>query len=292
MVRERQERLMFDGDAISPPVVIPGDCLDVLPTLPDASVDDLIITSPPYADARRHTYGGVKPDDYVDWFLPRAQEFQRVLAPTGSFVLNIKERCVNGERHTYVLDLIQALRSDCGFLWIEEYCWHKSTATPGRWRYRFRDAWERLLHFTVAKDFKMRQDRMRRPVRESTRKRGQSLGANDRTRQESATASGFGRNIEATNAIEEALPTNVLHGSPVTKNTGHSAAYPEWLPEFFINLFTDEDDLVLDPFVGSGTTLRVAQRLKRRSVGIEIDQSSIALVSEEFEIAKAESGGI
>ena len=98
-------------------MLIEGDCLTALAQVPDASVD-LIVTSPPYADARA---GGIVPDHYVEWFIPRAHEFRRVLAPTGSFVLNIKEKCVKSERHTYVLDPIHALRSECGFRWTEEY---------------------------------------------------------------------------------------------------------------------------------------------------------------------------
>ena len=82
--------------------ILHGDCLEVLQCVPDASVD-LILTSPPYADQRKNVYGGVHPDHYVEWFMPRAEQFHRVLKPTGSFILNIKERVVNGERHTYVL---------------------------------------------------------------------------------------------------------------------------------------------------------------------------------------------
>jgi DNA modification methylase len=70
-----------------------GDCRDVLRTLPDAYVD-LIVTSPPYADSRKDTYGGVHPNDYVDWFLPVGAELRRVLKDEGSFVLNIKEKAV------------------------------------------------------------------------------------------------------------------------------------------------------------------------------------------------------
>src|SRR6516164_3692182 len=82
-------------------VVHEGDCADVLRGFADASVD-LIVTSPPYADQRASTYGGIHPDAYVEWFLPRAAQFLRVLKPSGSFVLNIKEKAVDGERHTYV----------------------------------------------------------------------------------------------------------------------------------------------------------------------------------------------
>lgn len=100
-----------------------GDCKARLAEIPSDSVD-LIFTSPPYADQRKHTYGGVHPDEYVDWFLPISAELLRVLRPTGTFVLNIKERVVDGERHTYVIDLIKAMRGQ-GWLWTEEFVWHK-----------------------------------------------------------------------------------------------------------------------------------------------------------------------
>ena len=120
-----------------------GDCLDVLAPLSNNSID-LIVTSPPYADQRKQTYGGIHPDKYVDWFMPRAKEFLRVLKPDGTFVLNIKERVVDGERHTYVLDLILAMRAQ-GWLWTEEFIWHKKNSYPGKWPNRFRDSWERLI---------------------------------------------------------------------------------------------------------------------------------------------------
>ena len=107
--------------------LILGDCREVLKEIPDNSVD-LIFTSPPYADRRKNTYGGIHPDEYVEWFLPIGQELLRVLKPDGTFILNIKEKAENGERHTYVIELILALRKQ-GWLWTEEFIWHKKTAT-------------------------------------------------------------------------------------------------------------------------------------------------------------------
>ena len=72
-----------------------GDCLEVLSNFDDNSFD-LIVTSPPYADRRSKTYGGINPNEYVDWFMPRAAEFLRVLKPSGTFILNIKEQAVDG----------------------------------------------------------------------------------------------------------------------------------------------------------------------------------------------------
>src|SRR5437762_2749878 len=105
-----------------------GDSLDVLRLMPSETVD-LIVTSPPYADSRKATYGGVQPDDYVDWFMPIARELQRVLKPEGTFILNIKEKVVEGERHTYVIELILKMRKE-GWLWTEEYIWHKKNTAP------------------------------------------------------------------------------------------------------------------------------------------------------------------
>ena len=211
---------------------------------------------------------------YVGWFCERADEMLRILAPTGSFVLNIKEKAVDGERHPYVLDLILALKRETGFRWVEEYIWHKTTAAPGKWKYRFRDSWERILHFSKTRDVKMNQDAVKVPIGNWTEKRLANMSENDLARQESATQSKVGRRIANWQGREMVYPTNVLHRSPVAHNTGHSAAFPEWLPEFFIELFTDEGDTVLDPFLGSGTTFRVARRLGRVPVGIELDHTT------------------
>ena len=115
-----------------------GDCLEVLKDFSDEFFD-LIITSPPYADSRQKTYGGIRPDNYVEWFLPRTEQFLRVLKSTGTFILNIKERVVDGERHTYVIELILNMRKQ-GWLWTEEFIWHKKNCHPGKWPNRFRDA--------------------------------------------------------------------------------------------------------------------------------------------------------
>lgn len=244
-----------------------GDCLEVLKNFEDNTFD-LLVTSPPYADSRSKTYGGIKPDKYVEWFLPRSEQFLRVLKPTGTFVLNIKEKAVNGERHTYVIELILALKKQ-GWLWTEEFVWHKKNCYPGKWPNRFRDAWERCLQFNKQKTFKMFQDEVRVPMGEWAERRLKSLGKNDVVRFESQVGSGFGKNIANWLERDLAYPTNVLHLATETGNKNHSAAFPQALPEWFIRLFTEEGDWVLDPFVGSGTACVVAGEMNRNSVGIE-----------------------
>lgn len=247
-----------------------GDCRDELLKLEDNSID-LIITSPPYADARKNTYGGVHPDRYVGWFLPIAKELLRVLKPSGTFILNIKEKVMNGERHTYVIELILEMRKQ-GWFWTEEFIWHKKNCYPGKWPNRFRDSWERLLQFNKCKDFKMRQERVMVPVGDWSKSRLRNLSETDKIRDESKVGSGFGKNISNWLEREMVYPTNVLHMATECGNKNHSAVFPEALPEWFIKLFTDEWDWVLDPFMGSGTAIVTANQLKRNAVGIEINK--------------------
>ena len=245
-----------------------GDCLDVLKGIPDNTFD-LIMTSPPYSDQRRNTYGGHHPDDYVAWFLPRSKEFLRVLKPTGTFILNIKEKVVNGERHVYVIDLIQKMREQ-GWLWTEEYIWYKKNTYPGKWPNRFRDSWERCLQFNKQKKFSMYQDAVMVPIGNWAQTRLSNLSDTDKSRAESNVGSGFGKKISNWIGRKMVYPSNVLHIATECGNKNHSATYPKGLPEWFIKLFTKEGNLVLDPFAGSGTTAVVAKRLCRDYTMIDI----------------------
>ncbi|MEA5601663.1 site-specific DNA-methyltransferase [Nostoc sp. UHCC 0252] len=163
--------------------IILGDCLDILQSIP-SNIVDLIVTSPPYADSRKNTYGGVHPDKYVEWFLPISQELKRVLKDDGTFILNIKERVVNSERHTYVLELILEMKKQ-GWLWTEEFMWHKRNCFPGKWSNRFRDAWERCLQFNKQKKFNMYQEEVMVPMGDWAKSRLKNLSETDKKRDNS-----------------------------------------------------------------------------------------------------------
>ncbi len=255
--------------------ILLGDCEKVLKDIPDACVD-LIVTSPPYADQRQQTYGGVRPDDYVDWFMPKADQFFRVLKPSGTFILNIKERAVKGERHTYVIELILEMRKR-GWLWTEEFMWHKKNSYPGKWPNRFRDNWERLIQFNKQRKFKMYQEAVMVPVGRWAEHRLAKLSETDKIRDESRVGSGFGKNISNWVGRDMVYPNNVIHMATESSNKNHSAVFPVGLPSWFIKLFTQPGDLVLDPFIGSGSTAVAASTLGRHYVGIDINSEYVDL---------------
>lgn len=261
---------------------------------------DFIITSPPYADKRKNSYASIHPDKYVEWFMPIAKELHRILKNDGSFILNIKEHARNGEKDTYVLELILEMKKQ-GWYWIEEYCWYKKNAFPGKWPNRFRDAWERCLHFTKNKEFVMYQDAVKVPMGTWAEKRFKSMSDKDFMRHVSSTNGSLGRNVSNWINRKEAYPhnvlvfeeehyiSNVLEFATVCYNKDHSAAFPMELPTWFINLFTKQGDVVLDPFLGSGTTALVSSALDRRCIGIDIDEEYIRQVKETLNELKSPS---
>ena len=257
-----------------------GDCKEVLQEMDDNSVD-LIFTSPPYADSRKTTYGGIHPDKYVEWILPITKELFRVLKPTGTFVLNIKEKVVKGERHTYVIDLIHEMKKQ-DWIWTEEFIWHKKNSYPGYWPNRFRDSWERLLQFNKTKQFNMYQEEVMIPVGDWAKSRLKNLSKTDKSRDNARNGSGFGKNVSNWLGRDLVYPTNVLHLATECNNKLHSAAFPDELPEWFIKLFTKEYDIVLDPFMGSGTTPIVANKMGRIGLGIEIVKEYYKLADDQL----------
>jgi len=121
-----------------------------------------------------------------------------------------------------------------------------------------------------SKKFNMYQEEVMVPMGSWAKTRLNNLSEVDKKRDESKVGSGFGKNISNWLYRDKAYPTNVLHLATECNNKNHSAAFPEGLPKWFIKLFTKEYDVVLDPFMGSGTTNFAANKLKRNSIGIEI----------------------
>lgn len=278
-------RLIMTKNNLPTDILYNGDSAKLLSDLkkfPNNSVN-LVVTSPPYADKRKKSYKGINSDKYVEWFLPITEQLKRILKDDGSFILNIKEHPSNGERETYVLELILAMKKQ-GWLWIEEYCWYKKNSFPGKWPNRFRDSWERCLHFTKIKNFKMYQEAVKVPIGDWAAKRFKSMSENDFVRHVSKNNEHLGRNVSNWLKKKKVFPHNVLvfeeehrlYLSNVVETAvdnsskNHSAMFPIELPTWFIRLFTKENDIILDPFIGSGTTAVAAILNSRQYIGIEM----------------------
>jgi DNA modification methylase len=249
------ENLVFNSQIIkyngNTCTIICGDSRDVLKLYTNQV--DLIVTSPPYADARKKHYDSISPDKYPEWFLSFHDSFFEALKENGSFVLNIKDKVVNGSRHRFVWDTIQEL-SGKGWICIDDYIWNKTNPMPGHWPNRLSDGWEYCFHLSKVVKPYFNPDDVRKPIGDWVKTRLKNLNGTDKSRHNSANNSGFGRDISKWVGKDEVLPSNVLTMALVGKNKGHPAVFPVDLPLFFIKLLCPVDGTVVDPFSGSGTT--------------------------------------
>lgn len=248
-----------------------GNCFDLIKSVADESID-LVLTSPPYADMK--TYGefkGIPADDYVDWIMPLIQDIYRVLKPNGSFILNINDKVENRFRHPYVFDLISRIHKETKFKMFERLFWNKMKGLP--LSKRFGDRVEFVFWFVKTKDFVFHIDAMRTPYSEVSLKRMQK-----------PIKARFPRTLEDDENYKEwkpnengALPTTLVNISSETKRIAdtHIAVFPEKFAEYFLLGSTDADALVLDPFMGTGTTAVVCRKHNRRFLGFELNADYI-----------------
>lgn len=266
--------------------IVFGDSREVLKNYISAA--DLIVTSPPYADARKKHYDSIAPDDFPDWLLTFSEPFRNCLKDDGSLVINIKDKIVDGIRHRYVWKAIEKL-ADNGWFCIEDYIWHKPNPMPGFWPTRLRDGWEYCFHLSKTKTPFINQQNVAVPVGDWVNKRLQKLGENDLARHNSVNESGFGRDISKWVGKETVLPSNVLSIPLVGKNKGHPAVFPVELPAFFIKLLSRENQLIIDPFAGSGSTGIAALLNNRNCLLIDNNMEYCRLAQERLH---NEAGGL
>jgi site-specific DNA-methyltransferase (adenine-specific) len=250
--------------------ILHGDCREKLHSFSDQV--DLIVTSPPYADARQRHYDSATPNGYSNWFISFHEVFWQALKPNGSLVLNMKDKIVQGVRRHYVWETIEKLIA-LGWYCIDDYIWHKKTCMPGYWPTRLRDAWEYVFHLAKVKKPYVNQEAVKIPIASSTQQRVLNFDKLKRHFVSSGTGSGFQRNLAHWRDKKRVLPTNVLHLCPENRNQTHPAAFPIELPKFFIRLLSKSNDLIVDPFAGSGTTGVAALSLGRRCVLIDNQMS-------------------
>ncbi|MBI3981011.1 site-specific DNA-methyltransferase [Candidatus Microgenomates bacterium] len=246
--------------------IIFGDSRSVLPPL--GQIADLIITSPPYADARKKHYDSISPDEFVEWFSSFHNAFFHILKPNGSLVINIKDKVENGVRNRYVWKTIEKL-SELGWFAIEDYIWYKTNPMPGYWPTRLRDGWEYCFHLAKTTKPYINQNAVKISLGDWAESRLSKLNGKDLARHNSENNSGFGRDLSRWIGKKDVLPSNVIVLPLVGKNYNHPAVFPVGLPSFFIKLLSPNGGTIVDPFGGSGTTAIAAVRLGRNAILVD-----------------------
>jgi DNA modification methylase len=262
--------------------LICGDCRDaaVVEKLMAGASANVAITSPPYATQREYDpssgFKPVPPEEYVEWFRAVASRIESVLAPAGSYLLNIKAHADEGERNLYVMDLVIAHRRQWGWRFVDEFCWRKTdNGVPGGWGNRFKNAFEPIYHFCRQQQIKFRPQAVGHesencfdysPNNPKSTSGSGLLGTGAR----GAAAAQSGANDADGRFTGIARPSNVIEVKSESSQGSHSAPFPRALVEFFVKAFTDAGDIVFDPFMGSGTTMAAAHVLGRTGYGCEI----------------------
>jgi DNA modification methylase len=272
--------------------LICGDCRDpdLVQRLFDGARANLVITSPPYATQREYDpasgFRPVPPEEYSDWFRDVAANIQAILAPDGSYFLNIKAHADEGERNLYVMDLVLAHERLWGWRFVDEFCWRKTdNGVPGGWGNRFKNAFEPVFHFCRQAEIKFRPTAVGHvsedcfdysPNNPKSRSGSGLLGTGPRGSSTSLPpqgSQGWGhmrRKLMDGRHEGIARPSNVIEVRSESSQGSHSAPFPRALVEFFVKAFSDAGDVVFDCFAGSGTSIAAAHVLNRVGYGIEI----------------------
>lgn len=250
-----------------------GDCVVEMSSMEEESID-LVVTSPPYASQRQ--YDCVPEEEYPDWFFSVGKAVHRVLKPTGSFVLNIKEHARDGQRSPYVIKTIFRLLQI--FRWTDTFIWHKTNPFPTGSKRRLKDGFEYCFWFTKSEAYKFFPDNV---LKKSTSK---YIEGNRRRKNKGIhnTKNGSGMDMSIRTTSDMVRPSNVITLPTDTTNHEHPATFPVALPEFFIRLMTENGDSVLDPFCGSSSTGVACVRNNRNFIGIDISQKYVNLSKERL----------
>ncbi len=281
-----------------------GDCLEVMREMPDGSID-MIITSPPYADQIKD-YGAqakkIPPEQYISWFLPRAKEMYRILKETGSFVLNISDKLDGKFQSLYVFKLIISLCEDVGFHLVRDYIWYNPATPPNVFSRgkmgRTKKSHEYCFWFSKSDTWIFNMDPIRKPYSKDMERFLAGKGKGDRSENTRPSRHNFKLDTQWVNH-GGADPGSVITLGNTSSNDryhklckeagiSHPARFPQKLVEFFVLSGTNEGDIILDPFAGSGTTAVVANKNHRDWICIEINQRFCDLATKLLEITSEE----
>jgi site-specific DNA-methyltransferase (adenine-specific) len=236
-----------------------GDALEWLKSLPDGSVD-LCVADPPYGGNAVHWDKFKSLDDYAAWCEAWLQECERVLTAQGSAFI-----CGWSENLAYLKVLGDKFFPRCR--WLVWFYRNKQAA----WRTDWGRAHESILHFRKGKNFKFHQDAARVPYNQHTMRYPEHS---------QATTSVFGEKKGGKSGHiwqphplgakpKDVFEISILNNG-MKESTPHPTQKPEELIRRLVMACSDKGDLVIDPFMGSGTTSVVCEKLERRWAGVDL----------------------
>jgi DNA modification methylase len=257
-----------------------GDCRDAddVKTLLAGATVNLAFTSPPYAEQRAYDessgFRPIPPDEYVEWFAAVAANVEAHLAADGSWFVNIRAHCDGGQRHLYTFDLVTAHVRQWRWMFVDDLCWRDTkNGVPGGWPNRFKDAWEPVYHFARQAQIAFN------PLANGTA----TTQTFDYSPTHGRTATGSGLLGEhPDDKVGVARPSNVIEVAS-SSASGHAAAFPVGLPQWFAKAYSDPGDNVYDPFLGSGSTLIAAHLEDRIGFGMELSAGYCDVACRRFQ---------
>lgn len=267
----------------------------------DNSVD-LIITSPPFGLVRKKQYGNVNAEEYTEWFKPFGAEFKRILKPNGSLVIDIGGAWVPRQptRSLYHFKLLIMLCEELGFHLAQEFYWWSPSKlpTPAEWvtvrRIRVKDAVNCIWWLSPTPWPRADNRRVLQPYSESMK----SLLRNGYRAKLRPSGHDISTKFQKDNRA--AIPPNVI-AFPNTESNSyylrycrehkikpHPARFPAEIPEYFVRMLTDPQDLVVDPFAGSCVTGEVCESLKRKWICVDLVEEYVLGAEARFKDIKKE----
>lgn len=243
------------------------------------------MTSPPFALKRKKEYGNVHATDYIEWFLPFAEQMKRIIRDDGSIIIDIGGTWIKGKptRSLYHFKLLIALVEELGLHLAQEFYWYNPSKlpSPAEWvtvrRIRVKDAVNTVWWLSKTPQPKASNRRVLKPYSKSMK----ALLKKGYKAKKRPSGHDISKNFSQDNG--GAIPPNLIELANTDSNGSylkqcreagikpHPARFPHGLPEFFIKFLTDEGDYVVDPFAGSVVTGEVCENLKRHWIGIEMD---------------------
>ena len=257
---------------MTPDTIYTGDNVATLKTFPDTCID-LVVTSPPYDNLR--AYGGHTWD-----FEGVSRELTRVLKPGGVIVWVVADATVNGSETLTSMRQAIHFKDVCG-LRVHDTMIYRKPAVPFDPKCeRYWQCWEYMFVFSKNKP---KCNYIKEPCKGAGKKKTGDYGQ---------------KRYDGTNRTDRHDPDRTIQDDKVRDNIwfytagdaripGHPAQYPLALARDHILSWSNEGDVVLDPFAGSGTTCLAARDAGRRYVGIEINSEYVEIINRRLGLANA-----